>query len=234
MTRATLVVFLFLALAADAQDRRRSRAAKRSEWIIGKVQRVVAIGGESSGWKVGELEVEGKSAELAGLEGRRIAVFGAKKTRRFLERGFMKVFVIGEIAELEAAKHDLKIHGKLRLLDRLSDTKAPVRAAILLLEDWKIPDRPALFVRSVVNRQRRYEITLPAIKGKEGWIYRIFCWVDSNRNGRFDAREPSSALRAKEDLLTLSFTPEKRWLANGSVRQEIKTPHEQAIMVESE
>jgi hypothetical protein len=113
--RTVRLLFCVLALAFVSMPSLPQEAAARKKiTIIGKLTRVMAIGGETSGWsvefrhritlqgkKMRSVEVTGALAELEKLKDQRVRAEGALAHHTGMERGEYTVF---EISSIRAAK----------------------------------------------------------------------------------------------------------------------------------
>jgi hypothetical protein len=113
--RSVQFLFCVLALAfVSTQARSQEAPAPKKITIIGKLTRVMAIGGETSGWsvefrhritlegkKMRSVEVTGALEELEKLKDQRVRAEGALAHHTGMERGEYMVF---EISSIRAAK----------------------------------------------------------------------------------------------------------------------------------
>jgi len=113
--RSIRFLFCLLALAFVSQQALPQEApAPKKITIIGKLTRVMAIGGETSGWsvefrhritlegkKMRSVEVTGPLAELEKLKDQRVRAEGALARHTGMERGEYTIF---EISSIRAAK----------------------------------------------------------------------------------------------------------------------------------
>ncbi len=212
---STLAILFILSAMGFAEE-------PRLGWERGMLERVgAAIGGETTGWRLGEFDVEGDAAVLDPLEGRRVAIFGEHTTKEWVERGPKPLLKAVEVVGLEKPELDLTLRGKVEVEEQ---TKAPVYVAMLLIEDRKPDGASAVYVVSAVKEDGTYELVVPAILGRKGWSYRIHAWVDENGNGLCDEGDrPGPPERTADDPHSISFA-DGGWVGNGLGPIRYKSP----------
>ncbi len=111
MKKTLVPVFLLVLVSfAFALGGGQVKTKPQTVTVTGKVIRVAAIGGETTGWALeleSPLEIDGEELKrieidpggkkIAGFEGKRIEITGILEKRRGVERGVYPVIVIEEI-----------------------------------------------------------------------------------------------------------------------------------------
>ncbi len=219
----TLAVLLFLSAMGFAEE-------PRLGWEKGTLERVeAAIGGETTGWRLGELDVEGDAAVLDPLDGCRVAIFGEHTTKEWVERGPKPLLKALEVVGLDKPELDLTFRGKVEVAER---AKAPVYVAMLLIEDRKPDGASAVYVVSLVKEDGTYELVVPGILGREGWSYRIHAWVDENGNGLCDEGDrPGPPPRTADDPKSISYS-DGSWIGNGFAPVRYRSPSTMDFLIE--
>lgn len=152
------------------------------EWTLGELRKVeAAIGGETTGWQIGEADVEGDPATLARFAGKRVAIFGERTTREWVERGVRPLVKARRIEELLPEEKDLKVVGSVS--GRPEGSKRALKVAVLIDTGKKDADAERHLVVTTAAPDGKYELSIPAVSGLEDWAYRIVAWIDENDDG---------------------------------------------------
>jgi hypothetical protein len=112
MTLATTVIVLFSAISLSAQSSGAPAGARTAQDVVyeGELETYVAIGGESTGWRMRMRTAEGRrqyvelllTAEMAkgARANTRVRVRGVMQTRHYVERGDVQVLAVKEMIEV--------------------------------------------------------------------------------------------------------------------------------------
>lgn len=220
MTRLNCCLAAVVLIAAGASAHAEEAAPR---WVFGQIQSAAGIGGESTGWRLGEIDLEGDATRLKELDGKRVGVYGATSMKEWPERGAQPLLKADRILELEDEKSDLTIVGQVRLTD--GAPQGTVRVGVVLRQEDHFPGPEDHFVVVGVDGQTRFTLTLPPIVGEgTGGAYRLVAWIDLDADGLLGRREPTSGLMGADDNLSFSFY--NGWISMGFAGFGVKSPHE--------
>ncbi|GEM_PF-5095352 len=217
MKTATIPALLFLACSIALAD------DPRLGWVAGTLEPVEAmIGGETTGFRLGEFDVEGDKAVLGPLTGKRVAILGEQTTKEWVERGPKPLLRVREIVGLDKPERDLTLVGKVEVT---GDPKAPAYVAMFLTDDRKDGDPSAHFAVTKVREDGTYELVVPGILGREGWSYGLHAWVDVDANGLCNEGDrPGWPQFAADDPKHISYS-DGMWMGNGFAPVDYRSPH---------